>query len=91
MTEPGTTLDPSPPARTPGPAAAVATGTSRPTVPTSPAIVLHNPEFTRYGTTPSADRALLDGGLAMAWTALSLAQSTHRTRLLAHLAARHTN
>ncbi|MFE3649690.1 amidohydrolase [Streptomyces sp. NPDC059152] len=54
--------------------------------------IMHNPEFTRYGTTPGADRALLDGGLAMAWTALSLAQDdTHRARLLARLAARRTN
>lgn len=35
--------------------------------------IMHNPEFTRYGTTPQADRAVLDGGLAMAWTAIDLA------------------
>ncbi len=51
--------------------------------------VMHNPEFTRYGTTPQADRAVLDGGLAMAWTALDLATDTpHRTALLARRTAR---
>ncbi|MFJ4973439.1 amidohydrolase [Streptomyces sp. NPDC088755] len=51
--------------------------------------IMHNPQFTRYGTTPQADRAVLDGGLAMAWTAIDLATTpTHRASLLARLAAR---
>lgn len=51
--------------------------------------VMHNPEFTRYGITAAADRAVLDGGLAMAWTAIGLAaDDRHRTRLLERLAAR---
>ncbi|MGW6536164.1 amidohydrolase [Streptomyces sp. NPDC055051] len=51
--------------------------------------IMHNPEFTRYGTTPGADRAVLDGGLAMAWTALDLAtDDTHRTTLAQRLKAR---
>ncbi|MFF2773915.1 amidohydrolase [Streptomyces sp. NPDC058052] len=48
--------------------------------------IMHNPEFTRYGTTPGADRAVLDGGLAMAWTALDLAtDDTHRATLAERL------
>ncbi|WP_326674232.1 amidohydrolase [Streptomyces sp. NBC_01257] len=51
--------------------------------------IMHNPEFTRYGTSPGADRAVLDGGLAMAWTALALAtDQDHRTSLLTRLAER---
>ncbi|MEU2657905.1 amidohydrolase [Streptomyces sp. NPDC007325] len=51
--------------------------------------IMHNPEFTRYGTTPGADRAVLDGGLAMAWTALDLAtDDTHRATLTRRLKAR---
>lgn len=50
---------------------------------------LHSPDFTRYGTTPQADLAVLDGGLALAWTALGLAtDEAHRTRLLDRLAER---
>ncbi|MEU0412982.1 M20 family metallopeptidase [Streptomyces griseorubiginosus] len=53
--------------------------------------VMHNPEFTRYGTTAAADRAVLDGGLAMAWTAIGLAvDDHHRVRLLERLATRHS-
>ncbi|MCF2533682.1 amidohydrolase [Yinghuangia soli] len=45
--------------------------------------IMHNPEFTAYGTTPGADKAVLDGGLAMAWTAIELATAeATRTRLL---------
>ncbi|MFJ8716143.1 M20 family metallopeptidase [Streptomyces violaceus] len=52
--------------------------------------VIHNPDFTRYGTTAGADRAVLDGGLAMAWTAIGLAvDEKHRAHLLERLAARH--
>ncbi|MFQ3560373.1 M20 family metallopeptidase [Streptomyces gramineus] len=51
--------------------------------------VMHNPEFTRYGISEAADRAVLDGGLAMAWTAIGLAADTaHRARLLQRLVAR---
>ncbi|MFE1273199.1 M20 family metallopeptidase [Streptomyces sp. NPDC058757] len=51
--------------------------------------IMHNPEFTRYGTSPGADRAVLDGGLALAWTAIGLAvDPRHRSALLERLAAR---
>lgn len=51
--------------------------------------IMHNPEFTRYGTTPGADKAVLDGGLAMAWTAIELATAdTTRERLLSGVAGR---
>ncbi|MFJ8016124.1 M20 family metallopeptidase [Streptomyces sp. NPDC096339] len=51
--------------------------------------IMHNPEFTRYGVTAQADRAVLDGGLAMAWTAMDLATDPeHRRSLLTRLAAR---
>ncbi|WP_406447852.1 peptidase dimerization domain-containing protein [Streptomyces sp. NBC_00876] len=51
--------------------------------------IMHNPEFTRYGTGAGADRAVLDGGLAMAWTALILAtDQDQRTSLLTRLAGR---
>lgn len=50
---------------------------------------MHNPEFTRYGVTPGADLAVLDGGLAMAWTAIAMATDPDkRTALLAARAAR---
>lgn len=50
---------------------------------------MHNPEFTRYGVTPAADRAVLDGGLAMAWTAIAMATDPdHRGALLSALATR---
>ncbi|MEU0128958.1 MULTISPECIES: amidohydrolase [unclassified Streptomyces] len=51
--------------------------------------IMHNPEFTRYGVTPHADRALLDGGLAMAWTAVGLAcDPDQRAGLLRRLGER---
>ncbi|MFE6887141.1 amidohydrolase [Streptomyces sp. NPDC057694] len=51
--------------------------------------IMHNPEFTRYGTSAGADRAVLDGGLAMAWTAIALATAEdHRAALLTRLADR---
>ncbi|MFJ2958274.1 M20 family metallopeptidase [Streptomyces sp. NPDC087270] len=51
--------------------------------------IMHNPEFTRYGTSAAADRAVLDGGLAMAWTVIALAADTgQRARLLDRLASR---
>ncbi|MFF5763941.1 amidohydrolase [Streptomyces tanashiensis] len=50
--------------------------------------IMHHPDFTRYGTTAAADRAVLDGGLAMAWTAIDLAADpAQRERLLARVAA----
>ncbi|WP_260617954.1 M20 family metallopeptidase [Streptomyces sp. WAC07149] len=53
--------------------------------------IMHHPGFTRYGTTAAADRAVLEGGLAMAWTAITLATDpVHRTELLARLATRPT-
>ncbi|MFF0559574.1 amidohydrolase [Streptomyces sp. NPDC004266] len=54
--------------------------------------IMHHPDFTRYGTTAAADRAVLDGGLAMAWTAIDLATDpAQRERLLAGVAARAAN
>ncbi|MFE0647168.1 amidohydrolase [Streptomyces sp. NPDC059534] len=51
--------------------------------------IMHHPDFTRYGTTSAADRAVLDGGLAMAWTAIDLATDPdQRARLLERRAAR---
>ena len=44
----------------------------------------HQPEFTEFCATEAADRAVLDGALAMAWTAIDLAQDgSLRERLLA--------
>ena len=43
----------------------------------------HQPEFAAHCITPSADQALVDGALAMVWTAIDLAQTASiRTRLL---------
>ncbi|MEU4065073.1 M20 family metallopeptidase [Streptomyces wedmorensis] len=51
--------------------------------------IMHHPDFTRYGTTAAADLAVLDGGLAMAWTAIDLATDpAQRARLLERRAAR---
>lgn len=47
--------------------------------------VNHQPEFTAHCITEAADKALVDGALAMAWTAIDLASTTPiRDRLLAH-------
>jgi amidohydrolase len=47
----------------------------------------HQPEFTAYCARPAADKALMDGALAMAWTAVDLAQNeTVRNRLLTEAA-----
>ena len=35
----------------------------------------HQPEFTAHCVTPDADKAVLDGALAMAWTAIDIAQN----------------
>jgi len=45
--------------------------------------VNHQPEFTAHCSTPAADKALIDGALAMAWTAIDLATTPRlRNRLL---------
>ncbi len=47
--------------------------------------VNHQPEFTAACVTPDADRAIYDGALAMAWTAIDMARDeTLRERLIAH-------
>lgn len=49
--------------------------------------VNHQPEFTAHCATPAADKAVLDGGLAMAWTAIDLATDAKiRARLLQRVA-----
>ncbi|SHG49151.1 M20 family metallopeptidase [Streptoalloteichus hindustanus] len=51
--------------------------------------VNHQPEFAAACATPSADRAVLDGALAMAWTAVAAAtDQTQRARLLSGAARR---
>jgi hypothetical protein len=43
----------------------------------------HQPEFAAHCVTAAADQALVDGALAMAWTAIDLATTaTIRNRLL---------
>ena len=43
----------------------------------------HQPEFAAHCITAAADQALMDGALAMVWTAIDLAQTVSiRTRLL---------
>ena len=47
--------------------------------------VNHQPEFTAACATPSADRALIDGAVGMAWTVIDAAQTdTLRNRLLSN-------
>jgi amidohydrolase len=49
--------------------------------------VNHQPEFTAHCITEAADKAVVDGGLAMAWTAIDLATDAKvRQRLLARSA-----
>jgi amidohydrolase len=51
--------------------------------------VNHQPEFTAECITESADRAVYDGALGMAWTAIDMAsESALRTRLLSRIGAR---
>jgi hypothetical protein len=46
--------------------------------------VNHQPEFTAGCITPEADKALVDGALAMAWTVIDLAGTPGvRNRLIA--------
>jgi hypothetical protein len=44
--------------------------------------VNHQPEFAGACINASADRAVLEGALAMAWTAIDLATGPLRTRLV---------
>ena len=45
--------------------------------------VNHQPEFAAHCITPEADRAIFDGALAMAWTAIDAANDPAlRTRLM---------
>jgi hypothetical protein len=45
--------------------------------------VNHQPEFTAHCVTAAADKALIDGALAMAWTAIDIATNVRvRGRLL---------
>ena len=51
--------------------------------------VNHQPEFAAHCATPVADKALADGALAMAWTAVDLAtDAAVRRRLTSRAAAR---
>jgi len=44
----------------------------------------HQPEFAAHCARPSADKAILDGGIAMAWTAIDIARDdAQRSRLVA--------
>ncbi len=46
--------------------------------------VNHQPEFAAHCVTPDADKALMDGALAMAWTCIDLATNREaRERLTA--------
>jgi hypothetical protein len=46
--------------------------------------VNHQPEFTAHCVTEAADKAIIDGAIAMAWTAIDMATDpTVRDRLLA--------
>jgi hypothetical protein len=48
--------------------------------------VNHQPEFTAHCVTAAADKAVLDGALAMAWTAIDMATDPSvRQRLLARV------
>lgn len=51
-------------------------------IPSLPA-VNHQPEFAAACVTPAADRAVIDGALALAWTAIDAAAPAERARLLA--------
>jgi amidohydrolase len=44
--------------------------------------VNHQPEFAAHCVTAAADRAVIDGAVAMAWTAIDVATSSLRDRLL---------
>jgi len=38
--------------------------------------VNHQPEFAAHCATPSADKAVIDGAVALAWTAIDIATDT---------------
>jgi len=44
--------------------------------------VNHQPEFTAHCATPIADRAVMDGALAMVWTAIDLSTDAALSRRL---------
>ena len=47
-------------------------------------VSIHQPEFAAFCVTPVADKAIFDGALAMAWTAIDAATNGEvRERLLA--------
>jgi metal-dependent amidase/aminoacylase/carboxypeptidase family protein len=47
--------------------------------------VNHQPEFTAHCNTPDADQAVMDGAVAMAWTAIDMgSDDTMRARLTEH-------
>lgn len=49
--------------------------------------VNHQPEFAAHCVTAAADKAIIDGALAMAWTAIDLATDAQvRQRLLSRVA-----
>jgi amidohydrolase len=50
--------------------------------------VNHQPEFADAVIRPPAERAILDGAIALAWTAIDAAQPPHRDELMARVAAR---
>jgi hypothetical protein len=51
--------------------------------------VNHQPEFAAHCTTPAADRALVDGATALAWTAIDMAgDQAMRARLIRPLGLR---
>jgi amidohydrolase len=51
-------------------------------------VVNHQPEFAAFCATPTADKALLEGAAAMAWTCIDMAVTAAvRERLLAHASA----
>ncbi len=42
----------------------------------------HQPEFAAFCATPTADKAMRDGAVAMAWTAIDVATGPLRDRLI---------
>jgi hypothetical protein len=48
----------------------------------------HQPEFAAHCVTPAADRAILDGATAMAWTVIDLALDADERERLLHSALR---
>jgi hypothetical protein len=53
--------------------------------------VNHQPEFAEYCATPDADKAVIDGAIAMAWTIIDIATDDGiRSRLLASGGYKHS-